>query len=70
LRGMEGFYVILGLGLRREVPNLRLRSGQAFAKEARSGAPSVVKVGDGVMGVGIFQLRACFAFGMPNLRPG
>jgi hypothetical protein len=53
---MEGFYVILGLGLRVEVPTLStsLRAG-FLAKEMRSRTPSVVEAGGGVMGVGIFR---------------
>jgi hypothetical protein len=29
-----------------------------------------VEIGGGVMGVGIFQLRVCFAFAKHNLRSG
>jgi hypothetical protein len=52
---MEGFYVILGLGLRVEVRTFDLALGGLSGERGEKWAPSVVEAGGGVMGVGIFR---------------
>jgi hypothetical protein len=60
--------VILGLGLRVEVPTFDLALGGLSGKRGEKWAPSVVEAGGRVTRVGIFQLRMCFPFATHYLR--